>query len=111
MTISQVLDLNNLPILAYIITRMAINADLIARHISNRQLLVRISKRHDRVDKLSRRRIRLQDLGGVVDDLGALTVAADAEFCVWALIAGLLDQLKDVSDNFEGGWEDWEYLS
>lgn len=94
MTISQMRWQNNISILAYVVALVAYNIHLAAWYVSDWQLTIRIAKCNDRVDETGRRSVRFQDLGGVVRYLSALTVAAEDEFGLRALLHCVFDELK-----------------
>jgi len=95
-TIRQMRRVDDLSILADVVTCVTNNTNFVTRDISNRQFLIRISKCYDRVDELRSSGVRLEDLGGIVDDLSTLRIATDAEFGFRALLHCLLDELSKI---------------
>ena len=82
---------DQIPMLADIVRRMAIHADLIPRDPSDAVAVIRVAEQNYRVNEVGCG--SGEEVGGVVDDLGALGVAGDAEFGGGALVQGLLDEL------------------
>lgn len=93
MAIRQVLGPDDVSILTNDVLLVTVDSNLIRRDLANWKLAIWITKSYNRVDKLGGSRTRLEVYSSIVNDLGALTVPADAEFRLGALLHCLLHEL------------------
>lgn len=93
MAIRQVLGPDDVPILTNDILLVTVDSNLIRRDLANWKFAIWITKSYNRVDKLGGSWTHFEIYSSVVNDLGALTVPANAEFRLGALLHCLLDEL------------------
>jgi len=86
---------DRLTIRADVVAHVAIGADLVRWDVADGQAVVWVAEQNDRVDEVGSSSVGDEELKGVVHDLAALAVAADAELGLGALGQGLLDELCD----------------
>lgn len=91
LAVVQVLEENATTMLTDVVTSVAVYHNLLLRDSAHLLSEVRVAEQDNRVDEVCR--LLGYHVSSVVDHLRALAVTRDAEFGVWALGYGLLDQL------------------